>query len=157
MSETKAKSEREFKVFRIDNGIVIDHLPHWSAYKVLDILGLRGTDSLVTVGFGLQSDKMGQKDLMKVENLTLTAQDVNRIALVAPNATINRIENSEIVDKFKVLLPDRLEGLVRCPNPGCITHTEPAPARHLTLQRTPLALQCHYCLSIIREADLELL
>lgn len=157
MAKTAAGTDREYKVFRIDNGIVVDHIPHWGAYKVLDILGLRGTDSLVTVGFGLQSGKMGQKDLLKVENLELTSRDINRIALAAPNATINRIRESRIVDKFKVRLPDQVEGLVRCANPGCITHNEPAPPLHYTLGRTPPALKCHYCLHIVRGGELELL
>lgn len=150
-------TQREFKVFRIENGIVIDHVPHWNAFKVLEILGLRNTDSLVTVGFGMASDKMGRKDLVKVENRELTAADINRIALVAPQATINRIRDSVIVDKFKVVLPDSIEGLVRCCNPGCITHVEPAPPRYKTLAREPVGLRCHYCLHVTSADDLELL
>ena len=157
MTVTAQKATREFRVFRIENGIVIDHIPHWSAYKVLDILGLRGTDSLVTVGFGLNSEEMGRKDLVKVENLELTARDINRIALVAPKATINRIQDSQIVDKFKVRLPDRITGLIRCTNPGCITHGEPAPARHYTLNREPVQLRCHYCRHISAGDAIELL
>lgn len=152
-----ATPAREFKVFRIENGIVIDHVPHWSAFKVLDILGLRDTDSLVTVGFGMASDKMGRKDLVKVENRELTANDINKIALVAPQASINLIRDSVIFEKFKVRLPSTLEGLVRCCNPGCITHSEPAPARYRTLSREPLRLRCHYCLHITTSETLELL
>lgn len=148
---------REFKVFRIQNGIVIDHVPHWSAFKVLEILGLRGTDSLVTVGFGMASDKMGRKDLVKVENRELTAKDINKIALVAPNASINVIHDSVIVEKFKVRLPKQIEGLVKCCNPGCITHSEPAPPRYKTLAREPLGLRCHYCLHVTTTDNLELL
>ncbi len=153
-----AKAEqREFKVFRIQNGIVIDHIPPWGAFKVLDILGLRGTDSLVTVGFGMASDKMDRKDLVKVENRDLTTDDIHKIALVAPQASINRIQDSVIVEKFKVRLPDTIEGLVRCCNPGCITHTEPAPERYRTLERAPLRLRCHYCLHVTNDQTLELL
>jgi aspartate carbamoyltransferase regulatory subunit len=149
--------ERTFKVFRIENGTVIDHVPHWSAFKVLEILGLRGTDSLVTVGFGMYSDEMGRKDLVKVENRELTAKDINKIALVAPNASINRIQDSVIIEKFKVRLPDEIEGLVRCCNPGCITHGEPAPPRYKTLAREPVRLRCHYCLHVTGSGNLELL
>jgi len=153
-----AKSpERTFKVFRIQNGIVIDHVPHWSAFKVLDILGLRGTDSLVTVGFGMASDKMGRKDLVKVENGELTVKDINKIALVAPQASINRIQDSVIVEKFKVRLPDQIRGLVRCCNPGCITQEEPAPTRFTTLEREPVRLRCHYCLQVTSSGNLELI
>ncbi len=148
---------REFKVFRIENGIVIDHVPHWSAFKVLDILGLRGTDSLVTVGFGMESDQMGRKDLVKVENRELTARDIHRIALVAPQATINRIRESVIVDKFKVKLPRSIEGLIRCPNVSCITHVEPAPSKFTTRSRDPLELICHYCHAVTDKENLEFL
>ncbi len=147
MTVAAGKPTRQFRVFRIENGIVIDHIPHWNAYKVLDILRLRGTDSLVTVGFGMNSDKMGRKDLVKVENRELTARDINRIALVAPEATINRIQESQIVDKFKVRLPDQVT-LVKCSNPGCITHAERVPGLHYTVSRTPVTLRCHYCLHI---------
>ncbi|MBI3929454.1 MAG: aspartate carbamoyltransferase regulatory subunit [Armatimonadetes bacterium] len=150
-------SDREYKVYRIENGIVIDHVVHWGAYKVIEILGLRGQDSLVTVGFGLTSDKMGKKDLLKVENLNLTQEDINRIAIVAPTATINRVEGARIVDKFTVRLPDRFEGLIRCANPACITRHEPVPPRFLTLARSPVVLRCHYCTHVSQGDEIEVL
>lgn len=149
--------KREFKVFRIVNGTVIDHIPHWGAYQVLDLLGLRGTDLLVTVGFGLNSAKLGRKDLLKVENRELTQDEIDRIALVAPHATIDLIRDSRIVDKFKVRLPDEFTGLARCANHGCITRHEPVPPRFRTLEREPVRLQCHYCTAITEGDDLELL
>ena len=148
---------REFKVFRIINGIVIDHVPHWGAFNVLEILGLRGTDSLVTVGFGMGSDKMERKDLVKVENRELTTQDINKIALVAPDATINRVRDNQVVEKFKVRLPDRIEGMVKCANSGCITHTEPAPAKFTTAGRSPAQLRCHYCQYVSVGDEIELI
>lgn len=158
MPETMSPAtDREYKVYRIDDGIVIDHIAHWGAYKVIEILGLRGKDPLVTVGFGLASKKMGQKDLMKVENLMLTQADINRIAIVAPVATINRVENSRIVEKFNVRLPDQIEGLVRCDNPGCITRHEPVPPRFTTLGRDPVVLRCHYCTHVSQGDEIEVL
>ena len=137
---------REYKVFRIENGTVIDHIPHWRALRVIDILGLQGGDSLVTVGFGLKSEHLGRKDLLKVENRELTQDEINRIALVAPNATINLIHESRITRKFKVRLPDEFSGLTRCANRGCITRHEPVPTRFRTLQRRPpVRLLCYYC------------
>jgi aspartate carbamoyltransferase regulatory subunit len=149
--------ERQFKVYRITNGTVIDHIPHWQAFKVIEILGVRDTESLVTAGFGLPSGKFGRKDLLKIENFDLTEADLNRIALVAPQATINIIRNSRVVHKFTVRLPEVLEGLVRCPNLGCITRHEPVPGRFHTLQRQPVLLRCHYCQQLIEGQDLELL
>ncbi|MEW6282435.1 MAG: aspartate carbamoyltransferase regulatory subunit, partial [Candidatus Eremiobacterota bacterium] len=127
--------QREYKVFRIENGTVIDHMPHWSALRVVELLGLQDTDSLVTVGIGLQSAKMGRKDLLKVENRELTQQEINRIALVAPQATINLIREGKLADKFEVQLPDEFTGLARCGNHGCITRHEAVPPRFRTISR----------------------
>ncbi len=154
MSKT---AEREYKVYRIENGTVIDHMPHWAAVQVLELLGLRGSDSMVTVGFGLQSAKLGKKDLLKVENRELTEQEMNRIALVAPLATINLIRKGGRTQKFTVRLPDEFEGLARCGNLGCITRHEAVPTRFTTLSREPVALRCHYCCFVTAGADLELL
>lgn len=149
-------AQREYKVFRIENGTVIDHMPHWTASRVLELLGLAGSDSLVTVGFGLQSDKMGRKDLLKVENRELTQQEINRIALVAPQATINLIRNGENLQKFTVELPDEFTGLARCGNLGCITRHEAVPTRFSTVSREPVALRCHYCSFVTPGNELEL-
>lgn len=150
-------ARREYKVFRIENGTVIDHMPHWSAIRVLELLGLRDTDSLVTVGIGLSSDKLAKKDLLKVENRELTQEEINRIALVAPQATINLIRDGELSGKFKAQLPDEFTGLARCGNLGCITRHEAVPPRFRTLSREPVSLQCHYCTCVTTGSDIEVL
>lgn len=145
-SKPKSDVDREYKVYRIQNGTVIDHIPHWRALRVIDLLGLQGQSSLVTVGFGLKSAQLGRKDLLKVENRELTPEEINRIALVAPNATINLVHDSRITHKRKVRLPDEFVGLTRCANHGCITRHEPVPPRFKTLQRKPpVRLLCYYC------------
>lgn len=149
--------DREYRVYRIENGTVIDHIPHWRAYQVLDILELRGADSLVTVGFGLRSDAMGRKDLVKIDDRELTQDEIDRLALVAPYATINLIRSSKIADKKKVRLPDEFTGLTRCANRGCITRHEPVPTRFRTLEREPVRLQCYFCLQITDGEEIELI
>lgn len=148
---------REFKVYQIENGTVIDHIPHWNSLKVLDLLGLRQSPDLVTLGIGLDSQQMGQKDLVKVENRELSQAELDKLALVAPHATINLIRNSVRVEKLKVRVPDRIEGLVRCPNSGCITRHELVPTRFDTLSRKPLELRCYYCNIAFCSDELELL
>ena len=151
------KSEREFKVFQIQDGTVIDHIPHWKSLQVIELLDLRHRDSLVTIGIGLNSDKMGKKDLLKIEGRELTESDVNRLALVAPDATINLIRGSRKVSKNKVQIPDRIDRLVRCSNAGCITRHETVPTRFETECRAPLRLRCHYCRWLSQGEDIELL
>ena len=148
---------REYKVYRIENGTVIDHIPHWNSLKVLDLLGLRRCADLVTLGIGLDSKNMGRKDLVKVETRELSQQEMNKLALVAPQATINLIRNSERTQKHKVEVPDHIEGLVRCPNVGCITRHEYVPTRFDTMSRTPLELRCYYCNYQFSSEELELL
>ena len=82
---------------------------------------------------------------------------MHKLALVAPQATINLIRNSVRVEKLKVRVPDRIEGLVRCPNTGCITRHEYVPTRFDTLSREPLQLRCYYCNVSFQGDEVELL
>ena len=148
---------REYKVYRIENGTVIDHIPHWNSLKVLDLLGLRRCNDLVTLGIGLDSNHMGRKDLVKVENRELSQDEMDKLALVAPQATINLIRDSNRTQKHKVRVPDHITGLVRCPNIGCITRHEHVPTRFDTMSREPLELRCYYCNWLFRSDELELL
>lgn len=150
-------SEREYKVYRIDNGTVIDHIPHWNAIKVVDLLGLRNSKNLVTLGIGLDSGKLGQKDLLKIENRELSEAEIQKLALVAPQASINLIRNGERVEKKTVSLPERIDGLVRCSNSGCITRHEHVPTRFETVERTPIQLRCYYCNTTMQAGEIELL
>lgn len=152
-----ALDEREYKVFKIENGTVIDHIPHWKALDVIELLDLRQTMGLVTLGIGLSSAKLGKKDLLKIEQRQLTSQEMHQLALVAPQATINLIENGKRVKKHNVVLPDRIDRLVRCSNIGCITRHEAVPTRFHTLHREPLRLRCHYCNWVTPAEEIELL
>lgn len=158
MSEPKDSSEdRSYKVYKLDKGTVIDHIPHWKAREVIDILELRGNPNLVTLGIGLDSKAMGKKDLLKIENKKLTQEELNKIALVAKHATINIIEGSKVKEKFMVKLPDEIRCLVRCENRGCITRHEDVPTIFYKASEDPIMIQCHYCESMIKEGDIELL
>lgn len=146
--------ERSYKVFQIEHGTVIDHIPHWKALEVVELLGLRDSTLLVTMGIGLQSGKMGQKDLLKIEQRELTRDEMHRLAIVAPEATINLIRGGARVDKQKVCLPDVIDRLVRCSNPGCITRHEVVPTRFYTESRQPVKLRCHYCCGFTEGEDI---
>lgn len=148
---------REYKVYRIENGTVIDHIPHWCSLKVLDLLGLHQSPHLVTVGIGLESKIMGRKDLVKVENHELTQEEINKLVLVAPQATINLIRKSRRTHKHQVQLPQQILGLVHCPNSTCITRHEYVPTRFHTLSPEPLKLRCYYCNIEFGSDELELI
>jgi len=114
---------RTHKVYAIERGTVIDHIPSPMALKVVEILGVEH-EGILTVGINFKSDKLGTKDIVKVENLKLTADVTDRLALVAPKATINIIEDGKVVEKRTIHAPHEFKGLLRCPNPNCITNVE---------------------------------
>ncbi len=128
----------------IRHGTVIDHITAGQALNVLRILGITGTTAEeVSVATNVASGRVGRKDIVKIENRELRKEEVDRIALLAPSATINIIREFEVIEKKGVEHPRELLGVVRCPNPGCITNTaEPARSRFIVVSN---GLRCHYC------------
>ena len=131
-------------VGRIREGTVIDHITAGEALNVLKILGITGTTTeCLSIATNVSSGKVGKKDIVKVEGRELRKEEVDRIALIAPRATINIIRDYEVVDKKGVEIPRSLTGVVRCPNPGCISNTsEPIESRFEVVER---GLHCLYC------------
>ena len=125
MSEEK----KELAVAALENGTVIDHIPSQSLFKVVRLLGIEQLDSNVTIGYNLESKKLGKKGIIKVANVRFPEATLNRMALIAPNANVNIIDRYKVVRKFKVTLPDDITDIVRCHNPKCITNNEPMPTR----------------------------
>ena len=106
----------------IKNGLVIDHITSGKAMQIYKMLGLDRLDCCVAIIQNVTSGKMGKKDIIKIDSSISIDLDV--IGFVSPNATINVIENGEIVEKKHVDLPKKLVDIIRCKNPRCITATE---------------------------------
>ena len=138
--------KKELKVPRIKNGTVIDHITAGNAVKVLHILSIpKTTSSTVSVAMNVKS-KLGKKDIVKVENRELDPKEVNKIALIAPKATINIIRNYEVAKKHKVKLPDEIVGIVSCSNPTCVSNAnEPVETRFRIISRDPPKIKCYFC------------
>ena len=144
---------KEFKIQPIRNGTVIDHIDSGKALKVIKILGIdENVRSVVSVLMNVQSSKKTYKDIVKVEDRELNPKELDKIALVAPNATINIIRDYEVVKKTKVHPPERVKGIVRCANPNCITNSrtelgnmEPVDPEFIVESIKPLRLRCVYC------------
>lgn len=138
---------KQLKVDAIKAGTVIDHIPGGRAVQVLKILG-GGKEDTVSIGMNLNSGKLGKKDIVKIENHELSADDVNRIAIIAPTASITIIRNYEAAEKRKVEIPEILSNIVHCPNPNCISNMEKIKSR---FDKTGLTengeteFMCHYC------------
>jgi len=138
---------KELKIPLIKEGTVIDHITAGNAVKVLHILGIpERTKSVVSVAMNVKS-KIGKKDIVKVENRELDPKEVNKIALIAPKATINIIRNYEVFKKYHVHIPDEIVGIVKCPNPTCVSNSknEPIESRFLVVSKDPIRIKCYYC------------
>jgi len=100
--------------------------------------------------------KGGKKDLVKLEGKYLSDKEAEAIALIAPEATINIIKNGEVVEKKKVKVPEVVVGIVKCPNPTCISRKEDEPikSKFRVVSREPLRLQCAYCETEVSEEEL---
>lgn len=148
--------ERELRVSKIAEGTVIDHIDAGRALYVLRILGLTGAEGLtIAVVMNVPSQKLGRKDIVKVEGVTLRGDQMSKIALIAPSATINIVKNYEVIEKVKVSIPSVIEGLLRCANPNCITNqlNEPVKSKFRVLSNRPLTLFCEYCGTELHHQD----
>jgi aspartate carbamoyltransferase regulatory subunit len=116
---------KEIKVKRIKEGTVIDHISSGQALNVLRILGIAQDHptTAVTVAMNVSSKKGESKDIVKIEGRELKNDEVGKISLISPKATINIIRNMAVFEKRKVKLPNLIEGVVRCANPNCITNS----------------------------------
>ena len=143
----------KLRVTPIGNGTVIDHIPAGQALNVLKILGIdRTTQSTISVLMNVASRRSGRKDIVKVEDRELREEEVNRISLIASGATINIIRDRKVVEKRTVDMPDLILGVLRCPNPSCISNTnEPIRSQLLVKSKNPVVLRCVYCEQTITE------
>jgi len=147
--------KEELKVRKIKDGTVIDHIKAGVGRKVLDILGIEGNFPETTILLmNVQSKQIGRKDIVKIENKALKKEEVDKIALVAPNATWNVVKDYKVVKKSRIEIPDVIEGILKCPNPKCISNTgEPMTTKFKVEEKEPVRFRCNYCERIIDLKD----
>jgi len=148
--------DEELRVSKIKDGTVIDHISGGYALDVVKILGITGKECrVITIAINVPSKQLGIKDIIKIEGRDLNSDEVNRIALVAPHASINIIKNYEVVEKMEIKTPKVIIGIVSCVNSVCITNSdEPVNSKFLVETVDPLILKCHYCGCIIEKKDI---
>ncbi|MGK3128530.1 aspartate carbamoyltransferase regulatory subunit [Pantoea sp. C8B4] len=138
--------DNKLQVEAIKRGTVIDHIPAQVGFKLLSLFRLTETDQRITIGLNLPSGEMGRKDLIKIENTFLTDDQINQLAVYAPHATVNRIDEYEVVAKIAPTLPDRVERVLTCPNSNCISRSEPVCSSFAVKKRDDdVHLKCKYC------------
>lgn len=146
---------KELKVSAIENGTVIDHIPPKSVFQVVKILNLTNFDNHIFVGTNLDSKKYRKKGIIKISNHYFEKDDINKIALIAPHATLIIIKDYKVVEKMTVELPDKIEGTVKCVNPNCVTNFEDIMAKFSVIDKENVKLRCHYCEKITEEKNME--
>ncbi len=140
------EQRKELKVSAIENGTVIDHIPAQSVFQVIKILNLDDSNEQILFGTNLESKKYGKKGIIKVSNKFFENDEINKITLVAPNATLIVIKDFKVVEKKKVEIPDKVQKIVKCFNPNCITNHEDIPAKFDVIRNEDvLKLRCNYC------------
>jgi len=133
-----------YKVYKIQNGTVIDHVPSSLALKVIEILG-HDNEGMIAIGMNLDSKKLGKKDLIKYENKFLEKEDTDKLALIVPGASINIIKDAKVVEKRTINLPKDVKGVLVCKNPNCVSNVEKVVSRFILNNEEKCSYVCHYC------------
>lgn len=138
-------AKKELAVAALRRGTVIDHIPSGALFSAVRLLGLENMTGPMTIGCNLPSRRLGSKGIIKVADTVFDPETINRIAIIAPTAVVNVIEDYAVVSKQPVQLPDEVKGLVKCTNPKCVTCHEPMSTRFSVVSREPVVLRCRYC------------
>lgn len=132
------------EITSIKNGLVIDHIKVGMGIKIFNYLNLDKVNSQVALIMNVESDKIGKKDIIKIEN----SSEVNYtiLGLLSPNLTINEVRFSEIVRKIKPELPKKVVDVLICSNPRCITELEQyVPHTFNLIDKNKGTYKCDYC------------
>lgn len=128
----------------ITNGVVIDHISAGNGMRLYDLLGLDELDCSIAIIKNVISNKMGKKDIIKIDADIPVNLDV--IGYVDPDVTVNIIKNSKLVDKHTIEIPEVLTNVIKCKNPRCITSCEQELDHIFKLtDRENKVYRCLYC------------
>ena len=136
------------RVTAINNGTVIDHIPAGTALVVLQMLGISDDrSSPISLVMNVPSSKHGRKDIIKVEDRELTQNELDRLALIAPKASVAIIRSYSVAEKREVTIGDELVNIASCTFSNCITINprEPQDHRLRVVKEEPIELRCRYC------------
>lgn len=128
----------------IKNGIVIDHIAAGKGMELYYLLGLDKLDCSVALIKNVSSEKIGRKDIIKVDADISLNLDV--IGFVDPEATVNIIRNSQLVEKKTIPMPQTVTNVIKCKNPRCITSVEQElPHVFQLTDKENKVYRCLYC------------
>lgn len=149
--------KQAMQVTALCNGTVIDHIPAEKLFAVVNLLDIPSMNSNVTIGYNLESKKLGKKGLIKISERFFSDDEINKISLVAPNVVLNTIRDYNVIEKREVKMPDEIHNLIKCNNLNCITNNEPMPTHFYVADRDTHTLKCRYCEKEVNLDDIKLL
>lgn len=149
-----SEKRTELQVAALCNGTAIDHIPSDQVFKVASLLGIEKLGNRVTIGNNLESKKMGKKGIIKIADRFFEEDEINRIALIAPNVVLNIIKDYAVIEKKRVTIPHIITDIVKCNNPKCITNNEPMHTRFEVDDKEEIELHCLYCDVKIHKNDI---
>ena len=128
----------------IKNGFVLDHIKAGKAMQLYEFLNLDNVDCQIAIIKNASSKKMGRKDIIKIDGTIDLSFDV--LGYLDPGITVNIIRDGKRVEKFNPTLPEKIEGILKCRNPRCITTTE-QDIRHIfkLTDKDNGEYRCIYC------------
>ena len=132
-------------VSKIKKGIVLDHINRGEAFKIYKALKLNEIEDTVVLMQNIPSSSMGKKDLIKIE--TDFDLDFTVLGLIAPDITVNYIEDGKRIKKFTMELPKAVEGVLKCHNPRCVSNSErviPGQVFYI-YNKEKREFRCEYC------------
>lgn len=142
----KIDNEKQaLQVAALKDGTVIDHIPSDKLFTVVSLLRLQELENNITIGFNLDSKKLGKKGIIKIADKFFCDEEINRIAVIAPNTKLNIIRDYQVIEKKEIQIPDDLKGIVKCANPKCITNNEPMSTLFHVISKESCTIKCHYC------------
>ena len=145
----------ELQISAIKNGTVIDHLPTDTAFTVVEILDLINFKETITITFKLTKHSLSKKGIVKVACRTLTEEELEKISLLAPGATINIIEDFKVKEKKEVPEPREINGILKCNNSRCITNNENVKTKFMNeTDSHGRKYRCVYCEKVIKYTDI---
>ncbi|QCI19931.1 MAG: aspartate carbamoyltransferase regulatory subunit [Buchnera aphidicola (Brevicoryne brassicae)] len=137
----------KLQVEAIRSGSVIDHIPAHIGFKLLSLFRFTETEKRITIGLNLPSKKLGKKDIIKIENTFLSDDQINQLAIYAPHATVNYINEYNLVGKTFPTLPKKIDRILICPNSNCVSHHNFITSSFIFKKNkfSNMDLKCKYC------------
>lgn len=133
------------KIGKIEEGFVLDHIQAGKSLSIYEHLGLDKMDCTVAIIKNAKSEKLGKKDILKVE-CDIDLLDLDVLAFIDHNITVNVIKDGEIVDKKALVLPKMIKNVIKCHNPRCITSIEQElPHIFFLADEEKEIYRCKYC------------